>query len=359
MTINPQDRAAYSAGGCFNGLDAMSIWSREFWKSYWIALQRTGRDRRARSIAFRITFLLTYLVAYVLFVVVTATNQGIWNAAFYGFIFGTGTIAAILMRRWRRKQDELLNYSLTGRSPPHSLDASDASLEVRTYLEERVLIVASLLARAASEIYLHQNQPAPGREVVSRQMQNTLLREKSLWDNLEQSEANLVSAADGRWSMEQQNQVFMWCEQLRVLRWVQGLDSELVPLAHFPALDFSLSREVLRRGRSQSDKPLLKSWDVRVQRDVAIEYTARVVAEFRGRGLIADSPELQGWADDFRAKSLGDSTDYLAGAKTIGELDDDALRRLGSFAVARERYCAYLVELLNAVRPFPFSTWAG
>ena len=188
-------------------------------------------------------------------------------------------------------------------------------------------------------------------------MQNALLCENGLWDKLEQAEADLTSAADGRWSLEQQNQVFMWCEQLRLLRWVIGLDSELVPLAHFPALEFSLSREVLRRGRSQSDKALLKSWDVRVQRDVAMEYTARVVAEFKGRGLIAASQELEGWADEFRAKSLGDSTDYLAGARTIGELDDGALRRLGSFAAARERYCAYLVDLLNAIQPFPFSTW--
>ena len=89
-----------------------------------------------------------------------------------------------------------------------------------------------------------------------------------------------------------------------------------------------------------------------------MEYTARVVAEFKGRRLIADSQELEGWADEFRAKSLGDSTDYLAGARTIGELDDDALRRLGSSAAARERYCAYLVDLLNSIQPFPFSTWA-
>jgi hypothetical protein len=90
-----------------------------------------------------------------------------------------------------------------------------------------------------------------------------------------------------------------------------------------------------------------------------MEYTARVVAEFKGRGLIADSPDLEGWADELRSKSLDDSTDYLAGARTIGELDDDALRKLGSFAAARERYCAYLVDLLNADQPFPFSTWVG
>ncbi|MBV9743808.1 MAG: hypothetical protein JO099_08595, partial [Acidobacteriia bacterium] len=46
----------------------------------------------------RITFWLAYLVAYVLFLVFmevnTAAGQGIWNAVFYAFIFGTGASAA-------------------------------------------------------------------------------------------------------------------------------------------------------------------------------------------------------------------------------------------------------------------------
>lgn len=339
----------------------MSILSRGFWKSYWIALRRTGKDKRARSIGLRITFWLAYLVAYVLFLVFmevyTAAGQGIWNAVFYAFIFGTGAIAAMFMRRWHRKQDELLNTSLTGRAPLHPQDFADASAEVRSYLEERALIIASLLARGASEIYLQHHRIAEGAEVVTRQVHNSLLRGAGLWDKLERPEADLATAADGLWSTEQQNDVLTWCEQLRMLRWVFGIDSELVPLAHFPALDFSLSQEVLRRGRPLTNKPLLKPWDVRVQRDIANEYTARVVAELKARGIIAGSPELEGWADEFRAKSIGDSTDYLAGARTIGELGGDALRRLGAFASARERYCAYLVELLNVTQPFSFSTW--
>src|SRR5262245_24308581 len=150
----------------------MSLLSCGFWKSYWIALRRTRKDKRARSISLRITFWLANLVAYILFVVFmevnTASSQGVWNAVFYAFIFGTGTIAAILMRRWHRKQDELLNTSLTGRAPLRPQDFADASREVRFYLEERALIIASLLARAAGEIYLQHHQIAEGAEVVTR-----------------------------------------------------------------------------------------------------------------------------------------------------------------------------------------------
>ena len=129
-------------------------------------------------------------------------------------------------------------------------------------------------------------------------------------------------------------------------------------LAHFPRLDYSLSRDLLRMpAPPASAEPLLKSWDVRTERDVALGYTARVIAELKGRGLIPAGPETEGWADELRAQSLGASTDVLAGAKTIGELDDDSLRLLGSFAAAREQYCGYLVDLLNALRPFPYADW--
>jgi hypothetical protein len=84
------------------------------------------------------------------------------------------------LRRWHRKQ-ELLNCSLTDRIRLHSQDASDASPEVRTYLEERVLIVASLFARGGSEICLQHNQPAPGLEVLTRQIEFLTLRRRSFW----------------------------------------------------------------------------------------------------------------------------------------------------------------------------------
>jgi hypothetical protein len=72
--------------------------------------------------------------------------------------------------------------------------------------------------------------------------------------------------------------------------------------------------------------------------------------------LIRDDPDL-GWADEFRAGVLGDSTDYLAGALTIGELDEGALRLLGWLAAARERYATYLIDQLSAPRAVPFPVW--
>lgn len=72
-------------------------------------------------------------------------------------------------------------------------------------MEERALIIASLLARGSSEIYLQHYELAQGMEVITRQVQNSFLRDTGLWEKLEQPEADLASAADGLWSVEQQN----------------------------------------------------------------------------------------------------------------------------------------------------------
>jgi hypothetical protein len=171
----------------------MSILARTFWRSYWIALQRTGKDKRARSYAIRVSFFLIYLIAYVLFVGYMASDR--WNGIFYSFIFGSGTVAALLMRRWHRKQDEVLNFSLTGQSRAKPQEASIVSAEVRIYLEERALILASLVVRGASEAYLHHNDLGAGLEILTRQTQNSFLREHLLWEKLEPTEFNLASLA--------------------------------------------------------------------------------------------------------------------------------------------------------------------
>jgi hypothetical protein len=336
----------------------MSFRRRGFWRSYWIALRRSGKDRRARVFVFKIAFAFLYFVMYVvIFYLLPLRERGAAGLfGFYGLIFTSGGIAFFMLRRSHRKQDELLHYPLTGlnpREPP----AADISPVVRGYLQERAVIIASLLARAASEIHIERHELPSGAEVLTRQIQNAILRRKGLWDKLEPVEAELVSAADGRWSVEQQNNATKWCEQLRLLRWTLGIDAELMPLAHFPKVDFSLTRELLdERLTFPVRTAIRKSWDLRVERDGALQYAARIVAELKGRALITNEAQLDDWADRLRAESLGASKDYLAGSKTIGELSDESLLLLGAIAVARQTYAAYLSDQLNADVPVSFAT---
>jgi hypothetical protein len=311
----------------------MSVWRRSFWKSLWFALLRSREDKRARAAVFGIVLLLVWIVAedWLVFILPASDGHGAFQTVFNGFVVATGFIAALLLRRANRKQDELLNFSITGRNPRQLPE--DVSPEIHRYPGERAVILASLLARAGGEVWLEHHELPPGAEVVTRQVQNTLLRQIGLWEKLEPTEIALVSAADGLWTAAQRMEVITWCEQLRLLRWTLGMDAELMPLAHNPQVDYSLARDLLQgEAAARSGKPIRASWDLRGERDLALEYLARVLAEFKGRSLIADSVELDGWADELREKSLGASVDYLAGSKTIGELSDEPLRLLGLIA---------------------------
>jgi hypothetical protein len=334
----------------------MPVSVRKFWRSYWIAVQRSGTDRRARSFAAKASFLTLYVAACVFFIAYTASDG--WNYAFYTFIFAYGTTATILVRRWHKKQDEILNTSLTGRPRPRPRELAVISKSVRSYLHERAVIIASLLSRGASEICLaNQGEAGTQAQVVTRQIQNALLRERGLWPKLEHSELELASVADGQWTAMQRNQLVEWCEQLRLLRLVIGVDAEIMPLAHFPKLDFSLALELPRQQAIEQRRQTVEAWEVRIERDVASQYTARIVSELKARGQIQDNPDVADWAHEFCAKSLGASIDYLAGPKTIADLNDSELRLLGSVAAARERYAAYLTEQLDLDGVVPFSAW--
>lgn len=340
----------------------MTIWQRSFWKSYWLALQRVRTDKRARSFAFRVTFVLLYWLGYLGFLgfleLSDTTGGHDWNAVFYTLMLGGGSAAAVLLRRSHRRQDAALNFSLTGQSHSVPKVESDASPEIRTYLEQRALIVASLLARGAGESYQKRNRMPEDVRVVNRQVQNAFLRTQGLWDKLEPEEAALAATAEGDWTLEQTSQVVVWGEQLRLLRWVLRVDSELMPLEHFPKLDFSLSRDVMQNPVAAfPQKPLLKPWEVRVQRDLSTGYAVRTFAELAVRGLITHVGASDEWAQELRTRSLGASTDSLAGARTIAELDDESLQLLGSITSTRREYLRYLTDLLDALEPFSYSSW--
>ena len=106
----------------------------------------------------------------------------------------------------------------------------------------------------------------------------------------------------------------------------------------------------------RATRPLRAASDLRGERDIALGYLARIVAELEARGLI--TVESETGLKELRAKSLGASIDYLAGAKTIGELGDDSLRFFGAVAGARERYASWLVETLCAADVIAFSAWS-
>jgi hypothetical protein len=70
----------------------------------------------------------------------------------------------------------------------------------------------------------------------------------------------------------------------------------------------------------------------------------------KAQNLVPGGPEWEAWADEFRAKSLGVSSDYLAGQGRLRNWKTTRLRLLGSLPAARLRYAGYRVDQLNSVR---------
>jgi hypothetical protein len=97
----------------------MSPLKSSFWKSYWIALRRAHNDAHARAFLFKTTLPLLVIAAYLLFFLFIHMRFGgnIWNVVFYIFIFGTGAIALVLLRRALSLQDETLKFSLNTPAP--------------------------------------------------------------------------------------------------------------------------------------------------------------------------------------------------------------------------------------------------
>ena len=115
----------------------MTIWRSGFWKSYGILLWRSRHDKRARRAVLKITLALAYILACVVIFLVLPLGQreGVWQIVFNTLIWGSAAIVAFLLRRSHRKQDALLNYSLTGASAWQP-SAAEISATVRQYLEE-------------------------------------------------------------------------------------------------------------------------------------------------------------------------------------------------------------------------------
>src|ERR1039458_2303976 len=164
--------------------------------------------------------------------------MGPWTIAFDTVIYGSG-VAAFFVIRWVHRKNQPTTLSLAVSPGLNQDEVTGPAPSVQRYFAERAAILASLVRRAASEIDLQRSGVRP--EVTTRQNENQLLRKYGLWEKLESPELDLVRVADGEWTVQQQNDLVAWSEQLRILRWVLRLDSELVPLEHFPRPDLRLA----------------------------------------------------------------------------------------------------------------------
>lgn len=328
----------------------MGFWRRAFWKSFGIAVRRSPHDRRARIFLLKVSAAAAYLILYFSYVFIPplrAAGGGGTQFAFYGVLLVAGFVAFRALRKSHARDDQLLNFSLRAVEEKGTLSSAN-----RSYLRKRVKVVASLLGRGGSEIRI-----ADGRlgNLLSRTTENDRLRQAELWDELEPIELSLMSKPEGAWSVQERDGVIAWSEQLRLLRWILGVDSELTPLEHFPRPDVRLAGDLYHLDPKLASN--VGVWDVRSERDKSATYVNRLFAELERRNLLPASVADRRSPDDLQAEPLGNSTDLLAGVKTIADLDEQALRLMTAVSLARMQYAAWLVEYLSSDTTMSFAEW--
>lgn len=240
---------------------------------------------------------------------------------------------------------------------PHAT-CDHVSPAISQYLHSRLFVTACLTMRASAEAMLRQ----PGTTVAGvtglRAMINRSLREKNLWENLDAGESELLAHPEGAWRQADVGRLVEWREHLRVLRWVTGIDRAVQPLSRTTPPDMRIATEILQREYGTPARVTLWASDLRIERDGAAVYLARVMAELQFRGLETFDSDGQ-WAATVQENFRGDSADLLLGSRVVGELTDEELRAFGAVVAIRYSYAAYLTELLDVSEPFGFAAHAA
>ncbi|HEY1766632.1 MAG TPA: hypothetical protein VGG26_03220 [Terracidiphilus sp.] len=180
------------------------------WKALWVALRRSRRDPKARTILAR------SLLSLLLFAVWL-----VWNFfEFRGLSFQMGRFGVVLcsfvavelfvLLAWPPLSHWLDQRALERKSP-----AMIPELKLALYRE--ACLLATLLERMASEYRMEKEIPA-NIEVITRRVLLDRLKSLGLREELEPWVLDLLLAPDGHWTAEQKNRALPALECLAVLR---------------------------------------------------------------------------------------------------------------------------------------------
>ncbi len=312
------------------------IFSSSFWRSYWVALRRSKRDRRDLKNVIRFTVGLMFLIGYYGYLIWSFALNGAGSIlGLFALIIG----GAILLRWISNRHDEKI---------AEREEAANVDTAVRDRLAEDGFVMATLLSRASSEAMLKAKELPPEVEIITRRVQIDKLRNLDNWEKLTGTVRELLLLPDGRWSQEQIQGTYSCFEILRCLRWTLCTDNSLTPLTSLPKMNYKASHSIFTNPASiLSGTRLRPTWDIRVERNQADAFFSRCLAEAIGRGTItASSDETKTWATGVNDTArLPDVRDVLAGIQTISEVDDFTLRYLASLGLLRYECLRLLIDI--------------
>ena len=322
--------------------------SELFFRSLWLLLKRSGRDARARQALLRIGFVLLGIVGYALFLRRSLQETGPALFAFDAILLLLAMGVGYFIRRGYARDDESL-LSLSTRQPVAPSDLA----EHRHRIAAELLHLAAMVDRAGTEALHRQQQVAPENIGNTRRRALNCASKPEVWEIVPEADRELLRSAEGSWEWET---IWPWItrsEDVRVLRWVLGIDQVLTPF-EFLRSDLTVAVELTLRPDRVNGDVCLAAYDLRPEQTIAQTMVARCIAEGIQRGLLdeTDVEARRQMVELAENMGSGENADLLAGSETVGQAKWDRIIWLGQAALRRTRVLTALIGYLNSSRSY-------
>ena len=250
------------------------------------------------------------------------------------------TFAIGVVARWRVQTGKSLRESFAKPSP------ADPDLgSHRARIAEELLRVAALVDRAGTEWMLQQDMDVGLEHGSGRRRTLDAAQSPGVWEGLEEHERALLTGQEGCWPEGETWHMLMRSEDVRVLRWVVGIDEVLTPF-EFLRQELMIAVDLTAAPGKVEGKKCLPPWDLRPAQTVAQTMVARCAGEGMRRGI------YEGLDDDlvFFAERLDASPTedlLIASGTTIGNASDEELQRVSQAALRRLKALNRIVDFLH------------
>ncbi len=309
------------------------------WRNVALILRRAGRDKRA----FRFVLVWLGFAAWIAYEAGVMVYLGFWGtiSVLCLLLLGFG-IAILIGTSNARAGDTLLKLSA------HPVPQDDEYRGHRPKLVKALLRLAVLADRAGCEALHAQGKIAPEIAGACRRRTLDLARSPGLWEEFTDEERDLLMAQEGSWAWEQVWPRVVRGEDVRVLRWVVGMDRVLVPFEFLkpdlvPAVEISVKPDLVNGERCMAP------YDLRPAETMAQNMFARCLADGAARGwLEVTEPEERRQLLDLADRAGADeSGDLLIGSETVGKASLEQVRWIGQAALRRVIVLAGVIRYLN------------
>lgn len=219
----------------------------------------------------------------------------------------------------------------------------------RVKIAEALVRVAVLVDRAGVEALWREEKVMEEHRGVCRRRTLDVARRPEIWDGLTEDERGLLIGEEGSWASETTWPLVQRVEDVRVLRWVLGLDEVLVPFAFLKA-DISPAPETtVKAAEILAGKGCLPPWDLRPAQAEAEGMVYRCLAEGVVRGFyqVEDEAKRRACLEIVEECRLAPGADALLGGKPVCEASDDDVRWAAVAAVQRGKVLAAVIDYLN------------